>query len=42
MVNFLEEMAKSMKPGVRVKRRRYWNYVGIDGYILTILHHNEE
>ena len=31
MANFLEEMAKSMKPGVRVKRRRYWNYVGIDG-----------
>ena len=31
MVDSLAEMVKSLKPGVRVKRGRDWNYGDIDG-----------
>ena len=31
MADFLEEMAKSMKPGVRVKRGRDWKWGNLDG-----------
>ena len=31
MADYLEEMAKSLKPGVRVRRGRDWNYGNVDG-----------